>query len=358
MADGILSKLTFYPPDDDTNFMAAQDVISALAGMQRAIYLLAMDVEKVEVRGKDRVDGHLQATYEVRIGPLAEGSLVIPARIGNPSIDLFAPDKIRGVVENFGKALDAIVRNDVRAIGLLVPDRIRRQRFIEAVRGIIPKSGSRTRVRVEVEGVAPIDLTQREQERVRAMLRRSDQAQVSQTITGELIKIDFKDRKLTLRYLPSAREVACTYEEAVEEMLLENPRELIQVTGTVTLGEDGFPDKLSDVERIEEVDYSPITIAEIGVSGQSIRFRPELLVYPELDDTQQLYLATYDGIGLHVFAETREGLLQEIEEQIAMLWTEYAQAADDELSASGRKIKQRLLDAVERATARRGNVRM
>jgi len=46
-----------------------------------------------------------------------------------------------------------------------------------------------------------------------------------------------------------------------------------------------------------------------------------------------------------VFAATREALLAELNEQIAMLWTEYALADDDVLDGVARQLKQALLAA-------------
>lgn len=40
------------------------------------------------------------------------------------------------------------------------------------------------------------------------------------------------------------------------------------------------------------------------------------------DDTEQLYVVEKPEIGLHVFSYTREDLIHEINEQLAMLWEE------------------------------------
>lgn len=50
-------------------------------------------------------------------------------------------------------------------------------------------------------------------------------------------------------------------------------------------------------------------------------------------------------LALDVFAPTREALLAELNEQIAMLWIEYALAEDDSLDNVARQLKQALLAA-------------
>ena len=54
-------------------------------------------------------------------------------------------------------------------------------------------------------------------------------------------------------------------------------------------------------------------------------------------------LAEYEPWSLHVIGSDRNNLLQEIDEQIMMLWREYAMAKDTELSPAGKRLKQVLL---------------
>ncbi|MCZ7664237.1 MAG: hypothetical protein M5U22_15490 [Thermoleophilia bacterium] len=63
----------------------------ALQGLQRAIHLLAMDHEGVEVRRRDRLSRELERKYALLVSDLKPGSVVITATIGDPASDLFAP---------------------------------------------------------------------------------------------------------------------------------------------------------------------------------------------------------------------------------------------------------------------------
>lgn len=68
-----------------------------LEGMQRAIHLLAMDYEKVEVRQKERISRDIERKYTLFCMPPQSGSLVVPTVIGDPNADLFAPEDIKTV---------------------------------------------------------------------------------------------------------------------------------------------------------------------------------------------------------------------------------------------------------------------
>jgi len=69
---------------------------------------------------------------------------------------------------------------------------------------------------------------------------------------------------------------------------------------------------------------------------------PTLTFEPTLDESKQLLCIEHGELGIDVYAPTRETLLAELHEQLAMLWQEYAQASDDELDAPARPLKQAL----------------
>lgn len=63
-----------------------------------------------------------------------------------------------------------------------------------------------------------------------------------------------------------------------------------------------------------------------------------------LDESKQLYCVERADIGISASSSTREGLLGEIESQLAMLWQEYALASNEELDRPAREMKQALLE--------------
>ncbi len=99
------------------------------------------------------------------------------------------------------------------------------------------------------------------------------------------------------------------------------------------------------VLRIDE-GLEPIKLLEVKYSGRLFRFSEPLTLYPNLDQTGTLLVAKHRPLGIHVFADTREELLDELHEQIAMLWDDYACENDDNLSPAAIALKKRLLRAL------------
>jgi hypothetical protein len=175
-----------------------------------------------------------------------------------------------------------------------------------------------------------------------------------QTVSGRLIKIDFGARKLTLLYPATNRELDCFYDEALEELLLENRREMIQVTGRVVLDQDDLPVRIIDVENIAELDLSPFNVSEFQSPTGRIVLDPPRTLFPTLDETGQLLCIDCPELGISAFAPTREELLDELADEIETVWREYALERDEMLTEKALELKGRLLGAMreERFAAR------
>ncbi|MEW6490429.1 MAG: hypothetical protein AB1578_21275 [Thermodesulfobacteriota bacterium] len=102
-----------------------------------------------------------------------------------------------------------------------------------------------------------------------------------------------------------------------------------------------------EVENICDVDLSPFIVAVVRHQGQELRFRQPLTLVPELDDTEQLMRLQAPELGIDVFAVTRDALWEELSEQVAMLWEEYAEAPAEVLSPPAAALKEKLLAALE-----------
>jgi hypothetical protein len=162
-------------------------------------------------------------------------------------------------------------------------------------------------------------------------------------VTGELIRVDFEQNLLTLRYPPTQRELQCSYVQEIEDSLIESRRELIQVTGRFTLDGSGNPERMSEVTRIEPVDLSPLSFHDLEHEGRLLRFDPPLYLEPHLDeDTQQLLVICDESLDIRAYAQTREQLTDELTSQVFFLWDEYAMAEPKTLTTGAQALQTAL----------------
>lgn len=93
-------------------------------------------------------------------------------------------------------------------------------------------------------------------------------------------------------------------------------------------------------------DLSKIVISKIQQGSRCLIFMPALEFTPTLD-SNGLLCAEDNELNISVFASTREELLNELQQQIFMLWDSYAQAPDNVLTQQALDLKHRLLERME-----------
>ncbi|SHL33462.1 hypothetical protein SAMN02745216_05028 [Desulfatibacillum alkenivorans DSM 16219] len=316
-----------------------------LSGLQRAVHLLAMQQEEMEVRQKDRVTGKLEDKYVLLCGTPEPGSLIIPITLGDPSSDLFAAQDIEAVAVNLENFCRAVESQDKTQIRRIMPDKDRRKRLMESAIKMIPKGSTGIEVRVGWNGEAFMH-SKRLLPALRDLSLPVDQVEELQTVTGRLVRIDFDARKVTIFYRPTGRDLECIYDEAVEDMLLDRPRELIQVTGVIRLDEKGLPYQIVQVEEIHDLILSRFHREEVELPESVLIFDPPLVLEPELVEDDQLVCLRDATLGIDVFASTIEDLADELNQEIRMLWRSYALENDSALSPKALELKRNLLKRI------------
>lgn len=346
-------ELHFWRPNDNNHEVPAYLLTQVLAGMQRVIYLLAMEQESVEVRLRERVSHAIEQKYVLMCSPPSEGSVNLSATLGDPTSDIFAPLEIAQVAEMFRSVRQSLVAGLASELARLIPDRIRRIRLIEAFRSMLPKPGSGWNVDIIDQKSQVVTLNERLYPFFRPTQLEAAEGSI-QTVTGKLNSIKFGERRFTIIYPVANRELECFYDEAVEELLLDNPREFIQVTGYVIFDEHDLPVKIQAVQDIRELDLSPFVVSQIETARITLRFQSPLILYPTLDSDYQRISLQQPTLGIDVSASTREELGEELHAEILMLWREYATERDDVLSPAALELKYRLLNVLHEVTNAEG----
>jgi hypothetical protein len=104
----------------------------------------------------------------------------------------------------------------------------------------------------------------------------------------------------------------------------------------------GVPVSIQNVDH-GPVDLEQIAIGRVLVGKKAIAPIGPLFASVTFDRGDALYLADVERLGISVHAETREMLATAIEDEIAVLWSRYACAADDKLTPAAAALKRRVL---------------
>jgi len=315
----------------------------SLSTLRELIHLFALQEEGRTLRQRLRLSDELKRRYVLRCRPPQSGSFAVAGRVAGLTEDLFAPQLAASVVGNLREFSRAAVAGDQDRLLEMVPDSRLRNRILARLISLSPPAGSGHRYEL-CSGAGPgISLEETLPGRIEAWLKPTAERAEAQTVTGRLEAISFSEHRVTIIYRPRRRGLDCFYDEDIEPMLLENRRDLIQVTGRVLTDDDGHPVKIVEVEEIRELDLSPFVISEVPGRGWRLKASTPVELQPVLSENEQILRLQHDEWGLDVFAPTRPGLFDELKEQLLMLWTEYAREADEALSEPALRVKAALL---------------
>jgi hypothetical protein len=328
LADGHDALLRITGPATDDHTVPVEVLLHTLDGLQQAVYVLAAATEGQVVRERFRVSPDFRRRYQLLLGAAQPGSYALPLYVGREQLSFSAHGRSEeGVLSQLYHLLQAVQAGSPDELHAVVADSRLRDRALRLMRTLLPKPGDPWAIGFTVQHHPEVVVTAKAARTVEAWVSHDDAVDTIMTVTGQLIRIDFDQFKVVIRYAPRCRELECVYLPDIEDTIVENRREPIQVTGRCTLDADGHPVRLTDVTRIEPVDLSPMTFNLVEYGDRSLRLDPPLTIVPTLDGSEQLYMISDDELGLHLFAQTREQLAEELAEQLVFSWD--ADATED-----------------------------
>lgn len=334
-----------------TGEVPAQVLAQTIEGLQSLVWNFAYKTEGQSIRKRLKFSQSLKDRFTVRFYPPKEGSFAIGARVSPAGPDLVAPNQIETVLREVFDFSKAVLARDTKRILDLLPDRALRLRTLDCFRGFAPSPGSGFRFELSNGSLGPIHFDETARSRTEKLLAEAgddDPEELAhQVITGKLQQVNFERREMDILITPARRAIHCSYDESVEPLLFENRREHIQVRGFVTLGEDGFPKSITDVDYIGDLDLSPFVIATVAIGETTLKFRKALILNPVLDDSEQLIVLEHSDLGIHVFAHTRSDLYDELVEHVGILWDEYVREDQAALDAKAIELRGRLTALIE-----------
>lgn len=328
-------KLTITGTETNSHQISVETLTQVLTGLQKTAYLLAAAKLNLPVQKRFVPNKEIKNNYTLRCGVSEGGSYVIPITQCQTATD--------SVLNSVKELFIAVKDGSHEQILKLIPDSRYREKVLREMARYFPKSGSNWGLSFSAHGQS-IAIENKTVRNIENWLVPAEEIDTVMTVTGEMIRIDFTKNIITLKYPPTNREIECSYVQDIEDSIIENRRELIQVTGCFTLDADGHPKTLSDVTRIEPVDLSELTFEKITQDDRELIFLSPLTLEPTLDESKQLFVITDDTLNINVYAQTREQLAEDLESELFFLWDEYAKEDSENLTPKANQLKLELLN--------------
>jgi hypothetical protein len=325
------------------NVVSASVLVQILQNAQQAFELIGVHVEGRSINQRARVSAATSQRFQLICQLPEPGCYALPVTVGGAN-EMFQPEQAGKAFGIFQALMTRVSDRSASGLPGILPDERIRRRVLEAVKGMAPRADAKWTLTLHDASNTPFaSFDVQTIPFVEETLVPAEQREAARVVTGELKNIDFIEHKLTIIYPPTSKELECIYDEALEDLLYERRRDLIQVTGRVLLDDQGSPKKIIDVTDIRDVDLSPLEISTVRHAVINLRVTPTLSAEPYLDVSKQLLCIEYQELDISVFAATRDALLFEVHEHLGMLWQEYALASDSDLDPHALDLKKLLL---------------
>ncbi len=325
----------------------ASVLIQTLEGAQRAIWLIALAKEQKDIKSRARIPTEIEQRYQLKCEVPQSGSYLLPTFVESVQPQLATIDQVNIVLGTFEGIAGALQSQQRDKVAEYLPDTAIRKRVVDAFQQLAPKPGSGWRLDLSRNGTT-VRMDDNWQRLVRKMYAPTETEPDRETVNGELIEINFADRQITILPIGSNRQLKVTYQDAMEDLLLENRKSTIQITGRVSRDENGDIKYMFDLESIGTLDLSPLEVNEVEHEGLRLRFKETVRLQPRLNDENPQFVSIEEPrLGLDAFAGTVSDLLDEVAEDLVVVWKHYAQAPDTTLSPKALELKHRLLAVME-----------
>jgi hypothetical protein len=336
--------LRFTDAVDATNVVPAAQLAAALEGFQRIIHLIGMRLEGRTLSRRARPSQEIQRRFVLVCEPPRRGSYEQPMRLSTANKQLLATDDLTRAHRELGRFLMAIGHQNEEQLEGAVPDAAYRRFMLDALAQAMPDPESGIVLDV-LENGQPVINSTLARPFIEDQRRPRLSAASAGVVNGELIEIDFYTRRIKLRLLGSKKDIACSYEDSVEPTLLEHPRELIQVFGSVAVDARGIAKAIEAVEFIRPIkEDESIQISAITVGQRTLRAQPPQTAVIRFDRDEQLFYASIEGLGVEAVGETRDDVVEGVTSELRMLWRKFAEENDDRPTISAQQLKRRLLE--------------
>lgn len=325
-------------------------LIEALQELQNVIFALVMSEKNIPFGQRLRTPHDIEKGFALVCGMTQEGGHRQPVRIESlGDSGLFTPQEQRQMGQKTHDVMSAFQNEDTNKIISLVSNPRYRERILKNLAAMSPHPGTGVVLSLEdnlKRKIADMGAVSEKAKQILSVKSEKPEEIQKAYVTGKLIVMQFHKRILRLELSGSKRTLDAEYTEDYEPELVQSRRDLIQVHGNVTYGDDSIPNSIYDVDEILPVDIDPIDVSLVKKCQINLRAKIPLSFDVKFDEEESFY--SLDGpFGIMLGAHTRSELEDMLYDCLAMLWREYALEDPVRFKTSAQHLGKQLRESFE-----------
>ena len=326
-----------------------QLLATVFGGVQNTIYYIAMAESGVAPRKRTRVPEDIRNRYQLI--RLADHNSAYAVETGFAPAEQaplpFVLDDRAQVLGKYISLVGAVSECDGSILSELFPDTTWQRRILRSVEGYCPREGDLWSLTVSgKDGGAPATLLPEAYQYIGELL--AEPILEEMTVSGRLMRVLLDQRRFGILYEQTSRILDCNYSLEQEELVMDNLKQIIHVTGIVELDAGGLPEKIKDVADICALDLSPLLLESVDTAEGRLVLKRAESIQPSFEDGQVVF--ELPSLNIIASGATREEAVEELASDLVWLWEEYALAPRDRLSQDAKELAERLRGMIEEAS--------
>ena len=321
---------------------------AVFSGVQETVFHIAMAESGREMRTRARVPDGIRMQYQ--LARVAEHNSAYTVEVALPPLEQavlpFCQSDRSAVLDKYDSLLGALSRHEDDTISKLLPDTAWRRRILRSVERYCPQKGDQWYVSIgrERNGASTM-LSPATGDYIDSIL--FEPGFEDMTLNGDLVRVHLDENKLGIYYQPTKRVLDCFYNPELEDLVVENLKRIVHVTGKVQLDANACPDKIVDVTDIRPLDLRPLVLKSVESPDGTLVFKQARSIEPSYEDEQ----VVFEVPDLHIIASgnTRENAVEQLFSDLVWLWKEYVLSPHEELSQDAADLASCLRSMVEEA---------
>lgn len=319
----------------------AIEMVGAIQHIQNVIYHIGDYLHGTPNRPKGDFPQVVKDQCTLFITNLEMGSLIADMQIGDaqtglPGLDGTYGERAISLTNEFiGVLSDSNVSID--DLHNKIGNRHRVNKILKELHSMWPSTQSKSELTFKL-GDNPEKRLNPDQRDVIQSILHTPLHEYEKEVFGRVIEIRV-DEKRKIQIDTPEGPIECHYTSDIEDAVREVIGELVTIRGVMIPSKGKFILSIDDEVSIDNVSqYHLKTMGKNGIDTNLIR---EVLV--DIDFENDYYIASNDDLGLLSAKPKMKQVVEEIQEELAVLWQEYVAVDEDELTASGKSLRKKLI---------------
>lgn len=319
----------------------ATEMVSAIQHIQNVIYHIGDYLNGTPNRPKGDFPQIVKDQCTLFITNLEIGSVVAEMQIGDAQTGLPGLDGTYGerAISLANDLIEVISHDDVSLEGLheKIENHHRVNKILKEFDAMWPNAQSKRALNFGFGGNPKKRLNPNQKTVIQSLLHTPFE-KYEKEVFGRVIEIRVDEKRKILIDTPEG-VIECNYTSDIEDTVREVIGELVTIRGMMVPLKRKFILSIDNEISIDNV--SQYHLKTMKKDGIDIELIEEVLIDVDFED--DYYIASNDDLGLLSAKPKMKQVIDEIQEELAVLWQEYVAVDESELTSSGIDLRNKLI---------------